>query len=237
MRRRARRSSTRWPTRRVASTPTRSRTWEPPLSAPSASPTRRRPAAPARSSPPTRTPCSAASVRQIPPPASDRLASSRLLLPVRAAGLPGTAARARRRRSPPIPNRCRLGRNARAGTAAGRVSAAGGRELAGDGGDQSVDRCEVVGDTLDDGLELESLGRDLKLGRELVQMPADPALDAGSLGDEVVAMVDEEPHLARGPVELRGRQVRFEPSRAGDRERVQGIGLAGLAGAAANAGH
>ena len=32
-------------------------------------------------------------------------------------------------------------------------------------------------------------------------MPADSALYAGSLGDEVVAMVDQQPHLARGPVE------------------------------------
>src|SRR3954453_1050917 len=68
-------------------------------------------------------------------------------------------------------------------------------------------------------------------------MPADPVLDAGSLGDEVIAMVDEQPHLARGPVELRGRKIRFAPGRARDRERVQSVGLGGSAGAAANAGH
>jgi hypothetical protein len=45
-------------------------------------------------------------------------------------------------------------------------------------------------------LELEGPGRDLKLGREFVQMPADSAPDAGSLGDKVVAMVDKQPHLA-----------------------------------------
>jgi hypothetical protein len=30
-----------------------------------------------------------------------------------------------------------------------------------------------------------------------MQMPADPALQAGSLGDQVVAMVDQQSHLAR----------------------------------------
>src|SRR5918995_3500229 len=68
-------------------------------------------------------------------------------------------------------------------------------------------------------------------------MPADPALDAGSLADEVVAMVDQQPHLARRAAESGGGQIRFAPRRAGDRERVDRVGLAGLTGAATDAGH
>src|SRR5215204_1508046 len=76
-----------------------------------------------------------------------------------------------------------------------------------DRGDQSVDRREPIRDAGDDVLELEASGRDLQVGRDLMQMPADQALQAGSLGDQVVAMVDQQPHLARRPVELCDRQI------------------------------
>ena len=100
--------------------------------------------------------------------------------------------------------------------------------LAADRGDQPVQVGEPRGDALDDVLELETASGDVKVGRDLVQMPADPALQAGSLGDQVVAMVDQQPHLARRAVELGDRQVRLAPCCAGDRERIDRVGLAAL---------
>jgi hypothetical protein len=49
-----------------------------------------------------------------------------------------------------------------------------------------------------------------------VQVPAQAADDAGSLGNEVLAMVDEKPHIALGPVELGDRQVGLAQRRRGD---------------------
>jgi hypothetical protein len=78
-------------------------------------------------------------------------------------------------------------------------------------------------------LELEAASRDVKVGRDLVQMPADPALQTGSLGDQIVTMVDQQAHLARRSVELGDGQIGLAPCSAGDRERIDGVGLAALA--------
>ena len=57
-------------------------------------------------------------------------------------------------------------------------------------------------------------------GHELVEVPAQAVLGAGALGDEVLAMVDEEADLALGAVEPGDRQVRLAQGRPGDREGV-----------------
>ena len=77
----------------------------------------------------------------------------------------------------------------------------------------------------------------MQLGRDVMQMPADPALHAGSLDDEVVAVIDQEPDLAGRSVEPGGRQPRFAPRGPRDRERVDRVRLARLAGAATLASH
>jgi hypothetical protein len=48
-------------------------------------------------------------------------------------------------------------------------------------------------------------------------MPAETANDAGSLSDEFIAVVNEDPHLPLGPIQLRDRQVWLAsaPVRAG----------------------
>jgi hypothetical protein len=66
-------------------------------------------------------------------------------------------------------------------------------QLARDGRDEPIDRGGPGVDALDDVLDLEAAGGDVEVGRDLVQMPADPALNAGSLGDEVVAVIDQQP--------------------------------------------
>ena len=60
-------------------------------------------------------------------------------------------------------------------------------------------------------------------GVELVQVPAKSTDDAGSLGDEVLAVVDQEPHLSLGSVQLRDREIGFAQGGAGDGERVDRV--------------
>jgi hypothetical protein len=62
-------------------------------------------------------------------------------------------------------------------------------------------------------------------------------LQASSLGDQVVAMVDQQAHLARRAVELGDRQIGLAPCRAGDGERVDRVRLAACSSAAPDAGH
>ena len=54
---------------------------------------------------------------------------------------------------------------------------------------------------------------DLQGGVELVQVPAQPILGAGSVGDQDPTMVDDELDLPARPIELGDRQVsKLEPS-------------------------
>ena len=68
-------------------------------------------------------------------------------------------------------------------------------------------------------------------------MPAQ-ALDVPRpLGDEILAMVDEQAELALGAVERRDRQVGLAEDRLGDGIRIDRVALAGLAHRAADTGH
>ena len=74
----------------------------------------------------------------------------------------------------------------------------------------------------------------LELGPAVVQKPAQPVLDAGALGDEVLAVIEQQLDLARRALEPRDRQ-RLDAlleRRAGDRQRVDRVALAALARAA-----
>lgn len=68
-------------------------------------------------------------------------------------------------------------------------------------------------------------------------MPAQAADHAGSLLDEVLAVIDQQAHLAVSPVEASDRQVGLPERRAGDRERVDRVGLAGRTSRVARVGH
>lgn len=68
-------------------------------------------------------------------------------------------------------------------------------------------------------------------------MPAQPAADAGALGDQVVAVVDQQAQLARLTVEPGDGQIRLAQGGTGDRQGIDGVGLALLATAAASTGH
>ena len=62
-------------------------------------------------------------------------------------------------------------------------------------------------------------------------MPAQPVHRAGALGDEIVAVFDQQPDLHRLLIEIGGRELLNSVShnRTRDRQRVDLIGLARLA--------
>jgi len=70
------------------------------------------------------------------------------------------------------------------------------------------------------------------LAPEVVQVPAQPALDGGALAHEILAVIEQQLDLERPLVELgRGQCPETLPQRrAGDRRRVDRVGLARLAG-------
>ena len=70
----------------------------------------------------------------------------------------------------------------------------------------------------------------LELGPEIVQMPLQRAVERDALTDEPFAVIDEQPQIQLGPVQVRGREgvkalLQRDPS---DSERVDRIGLAAL---------
>ena len=59
-----------------------------------------------------------------------------------------------------------------------------------------------------------------------MEVPAQPIDDPGPLGDQVVAMVDQQPDLPGGTVQPGHRQLRFPQRRPGHGKRVDRIRLA-----------
>ncbi len=74
-------------------------------------------------------------------------------------------------------------------------------------------------------------------GFEFVEPPPETVLGCGSVFDQAFAVVDQQPHLAGGSVELSHRQIRFPKRSSGYRQRVDRIGLAPGASRPADAGH
>jgi hypothetical protein len=66
-----------------------------------------------------------------------------------------------------------------------------------------------------------------------MQMPEQRAVELNSVADEAFAMIDQQPQVEFGPVEVRGgeRVQAFLQNGAGDVERVDRVGLAPLASA------
>ena len=77
----------------------------------------------------------------------------------------------------------------------------------------------------------------LVAGVQLVEVPAEAVDCARALGDQVLAVVDEQAQLALLALERRGGQVRVGERGAGDRERVVGVALALLPPVPAGPGH
>ena len=88
-------------------------------------------------------------------------------------------------------------------------------------------------------LAVQRAGRDVDVVEEVVQMPAQPTLLVGAVGDEIVVVVEQQPDLQRVVVQMRGGQPldALAQRRPGDRQRVDRVALAPLAGAPAGAGH
>ena len=68
-------------------------------------------------------------------------------------------------------------------------------------------------------------------------MPAQPADHAGSLGHEMLPMLDEEADFTFGPIEVRERQVGLTKSSSCDCERVDRVAFAERAGGVAGVRH
>jgi hypothetical protein len=69
-------------------------------------------------------------------------------------------------------------------------------------------------------------GRRIPAGVEFVQMPAQSSDDAGALGNQVFTVIDQQPDLPSGTVEPGHRKVWFTQGGAGDRQRIDRVGLA-----------
>jgi hypothetical protein len=70
-------------------------------------------------------------------------------------------------------------------------------------------------------------------------MPAQPVHDPGAVGDEVASMIRDQPDLHRPVIQIGGRESldAVLDDRAGDRQRIDLIGLAPLALALARGAH
>jgi hypothetical protein len=72
-----------------------------------------------------------------------------------------------------------------------------------------------------------------------VQVPLHRVVEPNALADQALAVIDEQPQVKLGPVQLRNRKIvqPFAQRCPGDRHRVDAVGLASLAPSAASAGH
>ena len=88
-------------------------------------------------------------------------------------------------------------------------------------------------------VERFALQRGLELGAQLEQVPAQPVHRAGALGDEIVAVLEQQPDLHRPLVQVRDREPldTVLDDRSGDGERVDLVRLAWLALALARCAH
>jgi hypothetical protein len=70
--------------------------------------------------------------------------------------------------------------------------------------------------------------RELHFGPEIVQMPLQRVVDRDPLTNESFAVVDQQPQVELGPVQMRRRKgfEAFAQRGAGDRQRVDAVGLA-----------
>jgi hypothetical protein len=84
---------------------------------------------------------------------------------------------------------------------------------------------------------VERSGGRVPLEIELVQVPAERVGGSGAFGDQVFAVVDEQPKLAIGSGQVRGGQSVLARRGAGDSQSVDRVGLAVGAGGITGVGH
>lgn len=80
---------------------------------------------------------------------------------------------------------------------------------AGQPGDHIVEAGDVVPDLVVGVGPVRGAGARLPCGIEFVQVPEQPADQPGSFGDQRFAVVDQQPDLTVGAVQVGGRQVRL----------------------------
>ena len=98
---------------------------------------------------------------------------------------------------------------------------------------------QAAGDLVEPFGPVERPGGDLELGPELVQMPAQPALDPGALAHQLLAVINQQLDLQRCLIDG-GHRQRVNPltqRRPRDRHRVDRVRLAGAALSAAALAH
>jgi hypothetical protein len=78
----------------------------------------------------------------------------------------------------------------------------------------------------------------LQFGPQIVQMPQQCAIEPDAVTDQPLTVIDEQPQIELGPVQVRGREraQALLQRGAGDVERVDRIRLAALTSAAARVG-
>src|SRR3954451_14642354 len=79
--------------------------------------------------------------------------------------------------------------------------------------------------------QVQAAGRRVTLGVQVVQVPAQPVLQAGPHADEVLPVVDQLLQFPAGVSVFGAGQVGLPQRRSSDGQRVDGVGLAPGAGA------
>jgi hypothetical protein len=96
---------------------------------------------------------------------------------------------------------------------------------------------EAIAETIEPATAIETAGRQLKFGLELVQVPTQAVLRPRALADQVLAVVEQQPDLAPGTLQRGRRQRRLAQRRPRDRHRVDRVRLAALPRRAARPRH
>lgn len=98
---------------------------------------------------------------------------------------------------------------------------------------------EPASDLVEPDRPVKRAGRDVLLAEQVVQVPTQPPLLVGAIGDQVVAVVEQQADLECPLVEVRRRQpLDALPERGpSDRERVNQVGLPARPRAATRARH
>jgi hypothetical protein len=103
-------------------------------------------------------------------------------------------------------------------------------QLEGDHGNHSVETLQALLQLGKGVKATQHAGWDLVFGVKLVEMPPKPILSSGSLSNQVVSVVQQQPYFAARTVELGHWQVRLSQCRPGHRESIDGVGLAARSG-------
>jgi hypothetical protein len=111
------------------------------------------------------------------------------------------------------------------------------QELTGDTSHGSVDALKARLDLVHHVIATQRLRRDLKTGEELVEVPAQSALDPGPLFNQVIAVIDEKAQLPGLAVKSDHRKVGLAQRGPSDRQCIDGVRLPPVATTIAGASH